>query len=516
MNYEILLVGINARYTHTSLGLRYLYANLQELQEKAHILEFVINENAQTLAEKILQFKPKIVAIGVYIWNVEDVVALIEVIKKVSLDTTIILGGPEVSHKPFRANISDADIIIQGEAEITFYETCKKILDNQKIDEKIIRAKPVKLKEITLPYDYYTQHDISYRYIYVEASRGCPFECEFCLSSLDEKIRTFNIDNLLESFEMLWQKGARNFKFIDRTFNMNIRLANKIIDFFLAKKQEQFSLHFEVIPDSFPEALKERIQQFEPHTLQFEIGIQTLNPEILYNIQRVMDLNKVEKNLYFLENETNAHLHVDLIVGLPGESLDSFANNLNTLKSMTNSEIQIGILKKLSGTTLYRHDNVYNMVYSDKPPYDILKNQHLDFNTIQDMKRFARFWDLTYNSGNFYNTIDYLFKNSTTFDGFYNFSKWIYTQTESTWKISLNRLSELLFNYITQELKFKESEIADSLIKDIARVNGRSIPKIIEQYATHIPDLRAKKLDKYQKRQQLKSTDVTHSMSKAH
>jgi radical SAM superfamily enzyme YgiQ (UPF0313 family) len=502
---DIILVGINSRYTHTSIGLRYLYANLKSLKERAEILEFVINENAQTLAEKILDQSPKIVAIGVYIWNVMDVHNLIEVIKKVSPQTKIILGGPEVSHIPFRVNLDEADFIIQGEGEISFYTLCRDILANQAPKERIIKAVMPNLKEIILPYRYYSEIDVSHRYMYVEASRGCPFECEFCLSAIDERVRTFDIDLLLEEFEVLWQRGARNFKFIDRTFNLNIKLANKLMDFFLAKEGE-YSLHFEVIPDHFPEGLKSRIVQFKPAVLQLEIGIQTLNPEILDNINRRMNLEKVKENIAYLEEQTHAHIHLDLLVGLPGESLESFAENLNRLKAMTNAEIQIGILKKLSGTTLDRHDKIYGMVYSDKPPYDIVKNDLLSFKEIQKMKRFSRFWDLTYNSGNFKATIDYIWKERTVFDGFYHFSEWIYSVTESTWQISLNRLSELLFDYLTKELGYQKQEIADTIIADIARVKGRKIPGFLREHASFIPDLREKKeLQGYNKRQTLRA-----------
>jgi radical SAM superfamily enzyme YgiQ (UPF0313 family) len=500
---DIVLVGINSRYTHTAIGLRYLHANLKDLKDSATILEFVIGEQVQTLAEKILQLQPKIIGIGTYIWNAEDVRDLIEVLKKVSPETKIILGGPEASHLPHRVDFDKADFIIKGEAEITFYELCSDLLSNKESTQKFIHAKIPNLHEITLPYREYNDHDLKYRYIYVEASRGCPFECEFCLSAIDEKVRHFQIETILEEFELLWQRGARNFKFIDRTFNLKITHANALMDFFLAK-DEPYSLHFEVIPDHFPEVLKERIIKFPPTTLQLEIGIQTLNPKILENINRTMNLNKVKRNITYLENETNAHLHVDLIVGLPGESLESFAKNLNRLKSMTNSEIQIGILKKLSGTTLHRHDSKYGMVYSDKPPYDILKNDHLTFQMIQKMKRFARFWDLTYNSGNFQKTVDFIFEDDV-FKGFFEFSEWIYTQTESTWQISLNRLSELIFNYLTEYKKYDKEQISNSILNDIIRVDGRKIPAFLREHLSHIPDLRKKNITQHNKRQILRS-----------
>ncbi len=498
---EIVLVAINSRYTHTSLALKYLYANLKELQERAEILEFIINDKTQTVAEKILEKKPKIIGIGVYIWNAIDVHNLIETLKKVSPKTKIVLGGPEVSYQPFRVNFDKADFIIQGEGEISFYELCNDILKNR-ANPKIIKAKIPNLKEIKLPYSYFNDEDIKHRNIYVEASRGCPFECEFCLSAIDEKVQHFEMDILLDEFELLWQRGARNFKFIDRTFNLNITHANLLMDFFLAK-DEPYSLHFEVIPDHFPEALKKRILQFPPASLQLEIGIQTLNNNVLENINRKMNLNKVKKNIDFLENSSNAHLHVDLIVGLPGESLESFAKNLNRLKMMTNSEIQIGILKKLSGTTLNRHDEKFGMIYSDIPPYDILKNDNLSFETIQKMKRFARFWDLIYNSGNFQKTVLSIFEDDV-FEGFYEFSEWIYKQSDSTWQISLNRLSEYIFTYLTEYKNFNKTKIADTILADLTKVAERKIPKFLQNHISFTPYIRKKNITKQNKRQLLR------------
>jgi radical SAM superfamily enzyme YgiQ (UPF0313 family) len=501
---DIVLVAINSRYTHTSLSLRYLYANLKELKSVAVITEFVIGENSQTVAEKILSFSPKIVAISVYIWNAVDVANLMEVIKKVSPTTKILIGGPEATHTPHRVDFSLSDHIVMGEGEINFYTTCKAILKGESLTRFIPQKLP-NLKEIELPYRYYDEDDISYRYIYVEASRGCPFECEFCLSAIDERVRVFDIDRLLEEFEILWERGARNFKFIDRTFNINITYAKRIMEFFL-EKEGDYSLHFEVIPDHFPKALKELIASFPPATLQLEIGIQTLNEEVLQNINRKMDIKKLQDNLHFLEHNTNAHIHLDLIVGLPGESLESFANNLNRLTKISSAEIQIGILKKLSGTTLDRHDEVYGMVYSDKPPYDILKNDLLSFEEIQKLKRFSRFWDIAYNSGNFKNTVKMIWREGEVFASFYRFSEWIYGVTESTWQISLNRFSKLLFDYLTAE-GFDKSEVADSIIADIMRVEGRKIPGFLREVATTIPEMRVRKVDRYKKRQLLRVRD---------
>ena len=479
---KIILTTLNSRFTHSSIGLRYIYANMQEMQKETEILEFSINDAIQTVAENILLHVPDIIGIGVYIWNVLEVSELIHIIKKISPSTTIILGGPEVTYTPFRINLDDSDFIIQGEGDIAFYELCTQIINNTPPKDQIIKMTLPNLKELKLPYMYYTDEDIQNRYIYVEISRGCPFECEFCLSSMDEKVRAFNLDKILEEFEILWNRGARNFKFVDRTFNLNMKTANKILDFFLAK-DEQYFAHFEVIPDHFPASLREKISEFPHGALQLEIGIQTLNLEVANNISRQLNLQKIDENISFLENKTQAHIHLDLIVGLPAESLESFGKNLDTLVSLSSCEIQIGILKKLSGTYIKRHDDEFAMIYSDRPPYDILKNNLLSFNDIQIMKRFARFWDLTYNSGNFKKSVLLLWQDESVYENFYAFSLWIYKQTNSTWKISLQRLGELLFTYLCQVKRLDTQMVATCMLDDMMKLKGRAIPSYLKPYS---------------------------------
>lgn len=484
----ILLTTLNSRYTHTTLALRYIYANMQSLQASTKILEFSINDALQSIAEKLLDKEPSIIGIGTYIWNATEVSELIQIIKKVNPSIVIILGGPEVSHEPFRVDFSLADYVIQGEGDTAFYELCKNIQTQEtKTTQttKIIKQIAPNLRELKLPYQYYTDDDIKNRYIYVEVSRGCPFECEFCLSSMDEKVRTFELDKVLEEFEKLWQRGARAFKFVDRTFNININTANKILDFFLSK-DETFFAHFEVIPDHFPQALKEKIKLFKHGALQLEIGIQTLNLEVAQNISRNLKLDKIKENIRFLENETSAHIHLDLIVGLPGESLSSFGDNLDELVSLSSCEIQIGILKKLSGTEIDRHDIKHGMVYSDFPPYDILKNKCLTFKDIQIMKRFSRFWDIFYNSGNFKNSVKLIWNETDgggVYTNFYKFGLWIYEQTNSTYKISLQRQGELLFTYLSTTKKLDAKAVASMMLRDMMKLKGRAIPFFLKAYS---------------------------------
>ena len=503
MKQKIILSTLNARYLHTSLALRYIAANMMELSGNTEIVEFVIGENTFLLAEKLLLKSPDIIGFGVYIWNATETKKLIDAIKAISPDTIIIAGGPEVSYEPLRVDFSNADYIVRGEGERSFYELCAQIIAKVPPKERIINKKPLQPKEIALPYRLYTDEDIAHRYIYVEASRGCPFECEFCLSSIDERVSYFDVDAILREFETLWQRGARNFKFIDRSFNLNVSVATRIFDFFLSK-EPPYLLHFEVIPDSFPQRLLSKIAQFPPASLQLEVGIQTLNDEVGARINRRLDKEKIKQNIAFLERDTSTHLHVDLIAGLPGESMESFGKNLNELYALTSSEIQLGILKKLSGTSIGRHDATYNAVYSDEPPYEILQNDLIPFLQMQQIKRFARFWDIGYNSGNFRESIRMLWMGTDdVFGSFFAFSEWVYSQTESTWQIAMNRYAELLFRYLTELMGVDKRIVADAILNDISAVGGRSVPHFLRDFAAKIPQKNSSEEPKIGKRQQI-------------
>ena len=260
--------------------------------------------------------------------------------------------------------------------------------------------------------------------------------------------------------------------------------------------------HFEVIPDHFPESINSKIVQFPKGALQLEIGIQTLNPIIAKNISRELKLDKIKENIKFLENETKAHIHLDLIIGLPGESLENFGANLDELVNLSSCEIQIGILKKLSGTFINRHDIEFGMVYSDIPPYDILKNSQLSFNDIQIMKRFSRFWDLTYNSGNFKQSVKLIWQNDSVFENFYAFSLWIYTKTNSTYKISLQRLGELLFIFLSEVKKLSTEMVAQNMLEDMMKLKGRAVPSYLKPYSKNIEIQNKQGTSGFNKRQQ--------------
>lgn len=467
---KIVLSTINAKYIHASLGLRYLYANLQELQSHCEIKEFVIQTRAIDIVERILESKPQIVGFGVYIWNIIETTNVVSLLKVIAPDIKIVLGGPEVSYESQGQSIVDtADYVLTGPADISFYQLCIDILNDTPPAQKILQSKPVMLDELSLPYEYYSDEDLTNRLLYVEASRGCPFKCEFCLSSLDTSSNPFELQQFLEEMETLYQRGARNFKFIDRTFNLNIKTTMKIMQFFLDKMSEPLFLHFEVVPDHLPRKLKELLSQFPAGSLQFEVGIQTFNQEVQANINRKQNNPKSKENLLWLRENTNAHIHADLIFGLPGETFETFRESFNELYLCRPHEIQLGILKRLKGSPIIRHTQAFDLRFNPLPPFNILSTDRVDFATMQLVNRFARYWDMIANSGRFKHSIP-LMLDGNPFDNFLAIANWIFDKTGQTHQINLKRLFEMVSQ--ANEALFPEKH--QSILHEMEKDHGAS------------------------------------------
>lgn len=473
---QIILATLNARYIHSALGLRYIRANMQDLRSQTTIREYIINSRPIDIAESLLAEKPTIIGLGVYIWNIEQTTQLVAMLKTIAPEVIIVLGGPEVSFEHEQQQIvALADYVICGTADLEFYDLSKRIIDGENPSQKIIKAKPVPPPLITFPYDEYTDDDVKNRIIYIEASRGCPFKCEFCLSALDKTATPFDIDQFLLEMDKLYQRGVRHFKFVDRTFNLKVQTSIRIMEFFLQRLDEKLFLHFELIPDHLPEKLKNIIAQFPEGSLQFEIGIQTLNPQVQQLISRKQNNEKSQENISWLMNHSHAHLHTDLILGLPGETLESIAEGFNTLVKLNPHEIQVGILKRLRGTPIIRHTNEYKMRYNPSPPYNILSTACIDFPTMQRLNRFARYWDMIANSGRFIQTKS-LILNDAPFENFMALSDWLFETTKQTHKIALPKLFELIYAALVNHFTLQENLVQETLWKDYLLSGLKGIP----------------------------------------
>lgn len=474
---DIVLATLNAKYIHASFGLRYLMANLGELRERTVMAEFVINQQPLEIVEAILNHAPHIVGLGVYIWNVEQTTEVVALLKRIRPNLIIILGGPEVSYDTEGQDIvALADHVITGEADVKFAEVCRKLLGSEEAANlpKIIAAELPALNQLASPYELYSAEDLKNRVIYVEASRGCPFTCEFCLSSLDIPVRAFATDVFLAEMQLLLDRGATQFKFVDRTFNLHLPTSMGILQFFLDRWRDGLFLHFEMVPDRLPEQLRELIKKFPPGAVQFEVGIQTFDDATSKNISRRQNLTRLEDNFRFLHEETGVHIHADLIVGLPGEGMESFGRGFDRLVRLGPQEIQVGILKRLRGTPIVRHDEEYQMVYAPHPPYEILSTRDITFPDMQRMRRFARYWDIVANSGHFAGTLKLMWaEDASPFSEFLRFSDWLHETLRRTHQIALHVIAQALFDYLTGPKNVDRELVATTLETDWHRTPSR-------------------------------------------
>lgn len=475
---DIVLATLNARYAHASLGLRCLRANLGALRERSVIREFIIGQKTEDIAEKILAERPRVLGLGVYIWNIEESSRLVALLKTVQPDLVIVLGGPEVSYETQEQRIAGlADYVITGWGEVSFAVLAQQLLAGERPAQRIVAGVQPPLPALASPYAEYTDEDVQRRYLYVEASRGCPFKCEFCLSALDKTAWPFPLEAFLADLATLYARGARQFKFVDRTFNLKVDNSLAILDFFLAKLEatpdDPVFVHFELIPDHLPERLKAAIQRFPPGTLQFEIGIQTFDPAVQTRISRRQDNARAATNLRWLREHCSAHLHVDLIAGLPGEDVDTFARGFDTLVALAPHEIQFGILKRLRGAPIARHTQAFGLRFNPDPPYNILATNLIDFATMQRLSRFARYWDLVANSGRYPRTLPRLLADSP-FMHFFAFSDWLFARTGQTHALAQERLVQALHDFLCNERALSADAVGADLAADYHGAGGRS------------------------------------------
>ena len=478
----IVLATLNAKYIHASLGLRCLAANMDRhggagLRAVTQLREFTIAQRPIQIVESLLALSPKVIGLGVYIWNVVETTQVVRLLKTLRPDIKVVLGGPEVSFETAEQEICLlADHVVSGWGDVSFPRLCRALLDGPQPLMKIVVGEQPPLDELALPYGEYTAEDLEKRLLYVEASRGCPFKCEFCLSSLDKTAWAFDLDRFMAEMDVLYRRGARNFKFVDRTFNLKVDFSVRILQFFIDRMAPDLFVHFEVVPDSLPDRLKALIVQFPAGSLQFEVGIQSFNPEVQQRISRRQDNAKTADNLRWLVNESQAHVHADLIFGLPGETLQSFADGFDRLHGLAPHEIQFGILKRLRGTPITRHTLDFAMAYDPQTPYTILQTSTIDFATMQRIQRFARYWEMVANSGRFASALGLLLAPGSAFGHFLAFSDWLWQATGKTHEFAYEKLVDLLHVHLTAVRGLETGAVLDALAADYAASGARGRP----------------------------------------
>lgn len=415
-----ILVGINSKYVHTNLAIRYLKKYIeQNSNEKIKIYESSINNNIQKIIRDIVEYEPDNIFFSVYIWNVEMVFKITKELKKILPNKKIILGGPEVSYNPdeiLEKNL-EIDGILIGEGENVLLNFLTKDIKDVKgvyyrEDNKIkfngFEPLIENLDVIPFPYDDEELEDV-HKIVYYESSRGCPFNCSYCMSSIDKSVRYFSLERTKKDLKKFIDIGTRLVKFVDRTFNLNKDRYMEIWKFLLENYRENITFHFEINTNIFDDEVLEFLKKVPRKLFQFEIGVQTTNPSTMKAINRNNNLDRLFHNVTCINK--NIHLHLDLIAGLPFEDYETFGKSFDYVYKTKCEMIQLGFLKMLKGTQMKDEGEKYNYKYLDFPPYEILSNEFISYKDICRLKDIEEVLDFYYNSQKFLKSVDFVVEN---------------------------------------------------------------------------------------------------------
>ena len=425
-----ILVGLNSKFIHTSLALRYLKEYSGKMGQKCIIKEYTINNNYNEAVSDLYLQNGDVYGFSVYIFNLEITLDIIRDLKRVKPDAIIFCGGPEVSYDydELLYENKDIDFIIRGEGEKSITEFLEKTQQYNKTaalksyiynnpingvsflyDDKIYKCpdrEPIcDLNEIPFPYDMEDLNKIKNRILYYESSRGCPFSCSYCLSSAAKGVRTFDLNRVFKDLKVFLDFKVRQIKFVDRTFNFDAKRALKIMQFIKVNDNGYTNFHFEIAAWLLNEETFDFLETVRTGLFQFEIGIQSTNPQTLVAINRKIDFSALKKAFIRL-NGLNVKIHADLIAGLPYEGYESFAKSFDEAMALKPDVLQLGFLKVLKGTAISRQDE-HQYIYSKKPPYEVLKNKYLSYDDIIRLKRVEAVLELYYNSSLCMNIILY-------------------------------------------------------------------------------------------------------------
>ncbi|PYF07277.1 B12-binding domain-containing radical SAM protein [Ureibacillus chungkukjangi] len=436
---KIVLTTLNAKYIHTNLALRYLKGSAQpEFDPK--IIEYTIKDPAFNIVSDLYQHKPDVVGFSCYIWNIEETIGVIRMLKTVSPNTKIILGGPEVSYDvhDWLRRIPEVDYIVMGEGELSFKILLQHINGEVPLEDvpgicylldgkMKIHAQPKKVDLRELPSPYRFEEDrasLGKRIQYIETSRGCPFSCQFCLSSIEVGVRYFNRDKIKEEIRYLMDNGAKTIKFVDRTFNISRSYAMEMFQFLIDEHKPGVVFQFEITADIMRPEVIQFLNDNAPHGLfRFEIGVQSTNDLTNELVKRRQNFEKLKRTVTMVKEGGKIDQHLDLIAGLPEEDYDSFRQTFNDVFAMRPEELQLGFLKLLRGTGLRVQAEQYGYTYVDLAPYEIFSNNVLTFDEIIRIKHAEDVLEKYWNDHRMDNTIEYLVTEvfETPFDFFQNF-----------------------------------------------------------------------------------------------
>ena len=490
---KILLAAINSKFVHSNLAVRYLRAYTKDLDYDCKIREFSINDREEHILKEIIEEKPDVVAISTYIWNVEMAIRLANLIKLVDKNIEILYGGPEVSYDS-RLFLKDnvGEYVIEGEGEKTYREFVEYKLGTKKVEDiKGLHYKKdgevhsngsrplMSLDEVVFPYE--EDEDLNNKIVYYEGSRGCPFNCKYCLSSTTHGVRFHSIDRVLRELQFFIDKKVKLVKFVDRTFNCNHKYSMAIWDF-LIKADTNTKFHFEISADILRNDEIELLRNAPVDRFQFEVGVQTTNDEVLNNINRFVNFSDIKEKVEELLSLRNIKQHLDLIAGLPGEDYNSFVNSFNDVHIIRPEEIQLGFLKLLKGSAMREEGEKYKMVYSPYPPYEILKTDKISYEEILVLKKVENVVDKYYNSQKFNNILNYFYsKFDTPYEFFYELSNFFEKKGYFNRNIGNSEYYKVFLDFNMEILKSDNKYLRDIIKYDYLSFNKkRGIPEYLK------------------------------------
>jgi radical SAM superfamily enzyme YgiQ (UPF0313 family) len=423
---KLLLVAVNAKYIHSNLAVYSLRTFAKKYADNIHIVEYTINHSEEDILKGIYKEQADVIAFSCYIWNIDIITRIVKELKKVQPNSKIWLGGPEVSYdaEACLEKLKELDGIVIGEGEQTFLELAGYYIegkgsldeidglafkDSGKIDQVCTvtsSRQPLSLDEIPFPYD--TIASFQNKIIYYESSRGCPFSCSYCLSSIDRKVRLRNIELVKKELGFFLDHQVAQVKFVDRTFNCNKKHAMEIWKFIKENDNGITNFHFEISADLLEEEEIEFLATLRPGQVQFEIGVQSTNPDTVKAITRTMDFDKLKLIVERIHQGHNIHQHLDLIAGLPYEGYTSFEKSFADVYKLRPDQLQLGFLKVLKGSFMEKQSKAYGIIYHDTSPYEVLFTNQLSYMELLRLKGVCEMVEVYYNSGQFFHTIRFL------------------------------------------------------------------------------------------------------------
>ena len=479
---KILLAACNAKYIHSNLAVYDLKAYSSDYDEHVILREYTINQPKDEILKDIYSSGADVVCFSCYIWNISFVRELIRDLVKILPKTAFWAGGPEVSYdaEKFLTEMPEMTGVMVGEGEKTFHDLLEFYIDGKdsleeisgiayRTGDKIIHNGWRELMDLSaIPFVYEHLEKFENRIIYYESSRGCPFSCSYCLSSIDKKLRFRDLELVKKELQFFLDHRVPQVKFVDRTFNCKHEHAMTIWKYILEHDNGVTNFHFEISADLLREEEMELMSQMRPGLIQLEIGVQSTNPETIRAIHRHMDLKKLEHCVNRVHSFRNIHQHLDLIAGLPYEDYDIFHQSFNDVYQMKPDQLQLGFLKVLKGSLMQEEAEVYGIVYKEKEPYEVLSTNWLTYGEVLKLKMVESMVEVYYNSGQFWHTLEYLVPLEKDAFTFYEKLGSFYEKKGYS-EISHSRMRryEILLEYLQEETDVPTEVAAQKMLYDL-------------------------------------------------